>query len=167
MTTELEALYDQDFYAWICGQAKALRTLEAERWNGPLDLARLAEEVEDLAKAERNAVISQTKRLIEHLLKLTHSRQDRPRRQWIISVDDARSALEQHLTPTLRRDLEASLAELYRRERKRTARKLTLFKEPDAAAALPEDCPFTVEQLLDEDWWPDAASDLEPSPEGA
>ena len=99
MATRREELYEEDFYAWTQDQAASLRRLAAERWNGPLDLAHLAEEVEDLGKAERNALFSQIERLIEHLLKLEYASATEPRRQWIISVDDARRGLERHLTP--------------------------------------------------------------------
>ena len=48
-------------------QAAAHVKLGAERWNGPLDTSRLAEEVEDLGKAERNALLGRIERLILHL----------------------------------------------------------------------------------------------------
>ncbi len=48
MATRKAELYDEDFYQWSREQAAALRRLSAERWNGPLDLEHLAEEVEDL-----------------------------------------------------------------------------------------------------------------------
>lgn len=151
----LQTLYDEDFYAWTREQAAALDELRRRHWNGPLDLSNLAEEVADLGKAERNAVFSQAERLIEHLLKLTHSRQTRPRRGWIVTVDDARRELHKHLTPSLEAALAEALPDLYRRERKRTARKLALYGEPAAAAMLPENSPFTPAQLADDDWWPD------------
>jgi hypothetical protein len=156
MPTRVADLYDEDYYAWTRDQARALRRLADSRWNGPLDLEHLAEEVEDLGNTQRNAVLSQVERIIEHLLKLEHSREVEPRRGWIVSIDDARRELEKHLTPKLRRELEAALPELYRRERKRTARKLALYGEPEAAEALPLDCPYTVEQIVDEDWLPES-----------
>jgi DNA-binding PucR family transcriptional regulator len=63
-------LYDKDFYAWTRAQADALRRLASERWNGPLDLEHLAEEVEDLGRSELSTVRSQLERVLEHLLKL-------------------------------------------------------------------------------------------------
>ena len=77
MATRAAALYDEDYYAWAKGQAEALRDLAEARWNGPLDLENLAEEVDDLARSEWRAVRSQTTRLIEHLLKLEHARDRR------------------------------------------------------------------------------------------
>ncbi|MFL5012678.1 DUF29 family protein, partial [Rhizobium sp.] len=67
---ETAALYDEDYYAWTRAQADALRRLAAERWNGPLDLEHLAEEVEDLGRSQRHAAESLIERIIEHLLKL-------------------------------------------------------------------------------------------------
>jgi hypothetical protein len=121
------AAYDEDYYAWALTQAEALRRLAAERWNGPLDLENLAEEVADLGKAARNSVFSQ----IEHLLKLQFSSRTKPCRQCIITIDDARRELEKHLTPTLRRELEEGLSDL---------------------------CPYTLAQLIDEDWLPPSAA---------
>ncbi len=44
MATREEDLYAEDYYAWTRDQAAALRRLAKEHWNGPLDLAHLAEE---------------------------------------------------------------------------------------------------------------------------
>lgn len=154
MATRAAALYDEDYYAWAKGQAEALRDLAERRWNGPLDLENLAEEVDDLARSEWRALLSQIERAIEHLLKLEYAQERDARRGWIVSIDDSRRDMEKHLTPTLRRELAATLADLYRRERKRTARKLTLFGDREAADALPAACPYTLAQLLGEDWFP-------------
>jgi hypothetical protein len=155
MSTAPADLYARDWYLWTLDQAAALRRLAGSRWNGPLDLEHLAEEVEDLGRTARNAVVSQFERLIRHLLKLAFARAADPRRQWILSVDDARRELEKTLTRSLRQEVETALPDLYRRERKRTVRELELFGEAEAAGALPVDCPFTMDQLLDEDWFPE------------
>ena len=82
MATRPEQLYKDDFYAWTREQAGALRQLADQRWNGPLDLLHLAEEVEDLGSEQRWAVESQLERIIEHLLKLEHSPSAAPRQGW-------------------------------------------------------------------------------------
>jgi hypothetical protein len=147
-------LYDEDYHAWAMDQAEALRRLAEQRWNGPLDLEHLAEEVEDLGKTERNTVLSQVERIIEHALKLEHAASQEPRRGWILSILEARRELRRHLTPTLRRLVEEQLEALYAGERSHTARALRLHDEPEAASALPNECPYTLGQLLDEDWFP-------------
>ena len=62
MATRQKDLYAEDFYVWTQAQAEALRRLAETRWNGPLDLEHLAEEVEDLGRSTRNAVRSQLQR---------------------------------------------------------------------------------------------------------
>lgn len=154
MAKRAAELYQEDYYAWAADQAAALRRLAEQRWNGPLDLEHLAEEVEDLGKTERNTVLRQADRIIGHALKLEHSRAQDPRRGWILSIVEARSELKEHLTTTLRRLLEEELPRRYAAERSRTARALRLYEEPEAAAELPAECPYTLEQILDEDWFP-------------
>src|SRR3546814_1610136 len=79
-------LYDTDFYAWTKAQADRLRRLEATRANLDLDLPRLAEEVEDLGKSERNTLRSHLRRIIEHCLKLEWSPATDPRGSWRLSI---------------------------------------------------------------------------------
>jgi len=148
MTSRSAALYEEDFYAWTQEQAAALRRLAAERWNGPLDLEHLAEEVEDLGKEQRNAVRSQLRRIIEHRLKLAYSPATAPRPGWRASILEALADIEDRITPTIRRDLEAYLPVLYGRGRELAALGLVAHGEGDAAARIPERCPWTLDELL-------------------
>jgi type IV secretory pathway VirJ component len=156
MATTLAELHEQDFHAWAQDQATALRRLAAERWNGPLDLERLAEEIEDMGAAARATVASAVERVIEHLLKLQHSPATGPRRGWRVSVNAARGDLDRTLTPSLHRGLAAELPRAFERARRAAVLGLELHGEHEAAAALPRTCPFTLEQVLDADWWPPA-----------
>jgi DNA-binding PucR family transcriptional regulator len=154
MATRPDQLYEDDFYAWTRDQAAALRRLAEQRWNGPLDLEHLAEAVEELGMQARNAVRSQIERVIEHLLKLEHSPAAEPRAGWMNSVDDARARTEDAMTPTIRRETEPLLSMLYRRARRRVARDLVAQGEKEAARALPADCPYALDDLIADDWWP-------------
>jgi Domain of unknown function DUF29 len=154
MATALEELYERDFYAWTRDQAGALRRLADERWNGPLDLERLAEEVEGLGNNERNTVVSQLRRVLIHLLKLEYSPGPAPRRKWLVTINDARAEAAQHLTPSIRNDGEPTLSAIYRQARRQAALELDQYDEEAAADALPEACPYTLDQLLDDDWLP-------------
>ena len=100
MATRQGQLYEDEFYAWTRDQAQALCRLAAEHWNGPLDLERLAEEVEGLGSEQQWAVESRLERVLEHLLKLGHSASGDPRRQWMISIVDRRGELERRMTAT-------------------------------------------------------------------
>src|SRR3954466_8733449 len=97
--------YDDDYYAWTQYQAGVLRTMR--RADNRLDRERVAEEIEDLGKSERDAVRSPIRRIIEHLLKLEYSPAADPRFDWIASIVEARQALGDKLTATLERDAEA------------------------------------------------------------
>ncbi len=137
---------------WSREQAAALRRLSAERWNGPLDLEHLAEEVEDLGDERRNAVRSQLRRLIEHCLKLEHSPATDPRAGWLDTIDHARAEIADRLTPSIRRDAEAQLPKLYAQALRVARRALEQHGEEDATAGLPAECPYALDQLLDEAW---------------
>lgn len=154
MATRLQQLYEDDFFAWTQDQAAALRRLAELRPNDEFDFEHLIEEVEDLGGSQRRAVRSQVRRILEHFLKLQHSPAPDPRIGWCESIIDARNELRDYLTPTLRRDLEASLSALYEQARRDALQRLRLHGETIAAEGLPSDCPYTIDQVLDEDWLP-------------
>lgn len=155
LTRRPGAGYDEDYYAWTQAQAASLRQLAADGWNGPLDLANLAEEVEDLGRAERNACRSQVVRILEHLLKLAHSPAPGPRGGWKKSIVDARNELDQRLTRSIERQIEVELGRLYRNARDAAEIDLENHGEAAAAAALPETCPFTWDDIRRRRWYPE------------
>ncbi len=61
------------------------------------------------------------------------------------------------LSATPRRKLEERLPRVYRYARQDAARGLADHGEPEAADTLPLTCPYTLDQLLGEDWLPDPA----------
>jgi len=145
--------YDDDFYAWTQYQAEVLRTMAVA--DNRFDRENVVEEIETLGRSERDAVRSQIRRIIEHFLKLAYSPAEQPRFDWIETIDDARDVLSDKLTATLRRDLEESLEALYLQAQKRAARGLRRHGEAAAAEALPQSCPYSLDELCDEDWYPD------------
>jgi hypothetical protein len=147
-------LHKDDFYAWTRDQAQALRRLADQRWNGPLDLEHLAEEVEDLGSERQWTVESQLERVIEHLLKLEYSSSAEPRRRWMISVVDGRGEIERRMTATLRNQVEPGLDSRYRRARRKADLALAAQGEKEAARALPAECPYAFDDLIADEWWP-------------
>ena len=152
--SQLSQLYGQDFYAWARQQAEALRAFQATRPNAPIDFAHLIDEVDGLADTNLFAVESQLRRIMVHYLKLEHSPATAPRRKWAVSIIDAQAQIEDRLTPSMRRDVEPQFARLYSKARRLAAGELIDHDEPEAAASLPETCPYTLDQLLDETWRP-------------
>ena len=155
-------LYEADFYAWTQDQAAKLRRLEEQAVNLDLDLPRLAEEVEDLGKAERDAVRSQVTRIIERCLKLEYSPVTEPRLGWYDSIDDARTEVADKLATSLREDLRRSVPVLYERARRKAERTLRRYGEGIAADALPETCPYALADLLRDGWYPKSRHGHEP-----
>jgi len=145
--------YDDDFYAWTQHQAMVLRTMSVA--DNRFDRENVAEEIEDLGRSQRDAVRSQIRRIIEHLLKLAYSRSPQPRFDWMASIAEARDTLEDQITPTLRRDAEAMLAKLYEGGRNRAELGLRGCGETEAAGALPAECPFTIDEILRSGWYPE------------
>jgi ribosomal protein L29 len=141
------SLYDTDFYAWSQAQVDAL---EAQQWHA-LDLEHLMEEIADLGHEQRHAVSSQLCHLLQHLLKWryqpTHRSPSRRR-----SIRQARHAIARRLEQSLslRQAVPSLLDGEYRRARREAQDETGL-----PLATFPESCPWSVDQLLDEDVWPD------------
>jgi hypothetical protein len=145
--------YDDDFYAWTQYQAAVLRSLAIT--DNRLDREHVAEEIEDLGKSERNAVRSEIRRILEHFLKLAHSPAGDPRADWMVSIANARAELEERLTATLRQDLEANLGRIYGHARKAAEIALRKHQENRATPAIPAECPYALDQILADDWYPE------------
>jgi hypothetical protein len=121
------------------------------------DREHLAEEIEDLGESERDAVRSQVQRILIHFLKLAHSGAPNPRFEWMDSIIEARSAIEDKLSPSLRRDIEKRPVRIYAISRKRAALELQKHDGRDAALSLPAECRYTIDQILADDWYPGPA----------
>ena len=156
--------YDDDFYAWTQHQAVVLREMAVT--DNRFDREHVAEEIEDLGKSERDAVRSQIRRILEHFLKLAYSNAEQTRFGWQESIDDARETLEYKLSATLRRGAEEELGALYHRARRRAARPLLEHGEKEAADALPEICPFSLDEICREDWYPERVAGNASPPAG-
>jgi hypothetical protein len=151
-------LYEEDFPLWAERQAALLRARRFEQ----LDLDNLIEEVDDLSRRERDTVESYVETIIEHLLKLAFSPAQRPRRGWLVTLDKHRTKLARKLTTTLRNHLEAELPTLYAAFGRPFRRQLA---KDGVQAALPPNCPYTLEQVLDPDWYPENAHGItDPAP---
>ena len=144
--------YDDDFYAWTQHQAAVLREMPVT--DNRFDREHVAEEIEDLGKSERDAVRSQVRRIIVHFLKLQFSPAQEPRYGWMGSIVDARVEIDDKITRTIRREVEGDLTRLYRQAKKQAAVSLQQHGEPEIIDRLPITCPYTFDQILDEDWYP-------------
>ena len=80
-----QALYEQDFYAWVEEQVEALRSGHTQG----LDIENLAEEIEDMGRSQRRAVKSALIIILIHLLKYRYQPQHRTN-SWRASIREHR-----------------------------------------------------------------------------
>jgi hypothetical protein len=144
------SLYETDFYAWTHQQAALLRK---NKWR-ELDVANLAEEVESLGRRDKRELGSRLQVLLVHLLKWCYQPERREdSHSWTDTIVEQREQIEDLLadSPSLRPQVPELLTLRYVRARRRALRDTGL-----AEAVLPQMCPWTIEQALDDAFWPHA-----------
>lgn len=142
-------LYNRDFVAWADEQALLL---EQKRWH-ELDLVNLIEEVQDLGNRYRDALESQLTRLLMHLLKWQYQSAKRTG-SWTGTTREARKQIARliHKHPVLAVHTEKAFLECYLNAREDAADETGLSID-----TFPLDCPYTLEQVLERDFLPEAA----------
>lgn len=140
------SLYEQDVAAWAEQQAALIRAGQFER----LDLAHIAEEIEDVGKSERRELASRMAVLLAHLLKW----QFQPERQsnsWRRTIKEQRRALRFHLkqVPSLKPRLADSgwWGAIW-------ADAVTKAIEETGLGGFPEDCPWSLDEIMDDTFFP-------------
>ena len=138
--------YDGDFYAWTLETAQRLRAGQIDQ----VDLEQVAEEIEDMGKSDRRALESHLKILMLHLLKWQYQPTHRGV-SWRLSVINARDEISAILrdSPSLRPRLTELAASRYT-----GARKQAILETGLEPSTFPETCPFSIEQILQEDELP-------------
>ena len=125
--------YDGDFALWAEAQALALR---ASRW-ADLDVAHLAEEIDDLSNRKRDELRSRLKQVAAHLLKLQYQ-PERATSSWLETIVEQVEAIEDVLedSPSLRREMPDFIAKAYPRARRVASRetRLQIATFPEAPA---------------------------------
>ena len=145
---DTRSLYERDYYTWALEQARALKEHRLEE----LDWENLADEVESLAKTERRELRSRLKVLLEHLLKWRFQPQRRSR-SWKATIAVQRVEIPEHLdeNPGLKPSVPDVLAQAYEAARVNVTIRFLRKNEPQP----PDRCPWTFEQVMDEEFWPE------------
>jgi hypothetical protein len=146
-------LYDTDFYGWALQQARAIRAAGAARLNTPaiVDWENIAEELEGLARSEAKELRSRYRRLLLHLLKWRYQ-PERRTRSWKLSIGQERDEIPVHLkdNPGLAPRCAEVFEVAYGLARREAARQTDL-----PLTTFPETSPFTLDQAMDESFWPE------------
>ena len=174
MTTNTD-VYTTDFYAWCLSTATLVRE---GQWD-EIDAEALAEELESLGRSQKRALESRMEGLVMHLLKWAHQPDRRhDSHSWYDTIREHRNEIARLLrdTPSLKPQVAPILEEVYpeahawalgemtsyawEKQRRTTFREPRSFdRELDLEAfgivgPLPPQCPWTVGQILDNDFWP-------------
>ncbi len=141
--------YEMDLVAWAETNAALLRQGRLSEIDG----LHIAEELEDVGKSERRSLASHLRNLLLHLIKWRYQKGLRGV-SWRLSIQNARQQIQDILvdSPSLRARLSASLENEYQR-----ALVLAAIETGLPKSTFPADCPFSAEQILDYDWWPEAS----------
>ncbi|GJE60496.1 DUF29 domain-containing protein [Methylobacterium trifolii] len=147
MPPPADNLYGTDFYGWARSQARAL----SARDRAALDVGNLIDEVESLGRSQRHAIRSHLEVLIAHLLKF-RVQPERASPSWRRTLRNQRREIAQRIArnPSLRAYPAEVLAETYR-----DAVRLACDETQLDAARFPQDCPFTLAQILDAGFEPE------------
>ena len=137
--------YDRDFYAWTQEQAHLLRTGQLQL----IDIQHLAEEIEDMGRAEKRVLASRLEILLMHLLKWQFQPNKRSR-SWQLTIKEQRLRLQKHLKQNP--SLKTAIAEVFD-----DAYQLATIsaEEETGLDGFPEICPYTSEQTLLDGFLPD------------
>ena len=151
-------LYEQDFNLW----RETLITQIKEKHFHDIDWEHLLLELDDMGKSEKRSFLSNLTILIAHLLKLT-VQSDAPEMMkvsWYSSVTEHRFRIKKDLqeNPSFKNYLHEVILVAYA-----DAKKLVIKESKNAKLGVrkpneleyPLDLPFTLEQLLDEDFYGD------------
>jgi hypothetical protein len=138
--------YDEDVYAWAFEQARFLREGRFDL----LDIEHLADEIEDVGKAELREVVKQMSVLLAHLLRWYYLPIEHTvSRSAMVEVQRLRIAESFAESPSLRERIEEP------------GKRQLIWAEALAQAAadvergdFPSDCPWVIANILSKGWLP-------------
>ncbi|WP_341526592.1 DUF29 domain-containing protein [Nostoc sp. UHCC 0302] len=141
-------LYETDFVAWT---EQTVQLIRAGQF-GQVDWDAVIEEIESLGRSDRRELKSRLEVLLQHLLKWQYQSNLR-RGSWRNTIDEQRNRIADLLqeSPRLKSYPEEVLAECYRRGLKAASNETELPID-----TFPGECPYTIAQVLDTEFLPDA-----------
>lgn len=144
--------YEQDLYAWARRNAEAIRQGRLNE----IDYEHIADELEEFMGNTRRELYRRLRVLLTHLLKWVGQSENRSS-SWVGTIRTQRSDLARLLkqNPSLKRFIPEEMADAYQ-----DARELAATETGKPVTEFPNACPFTVEQVLNKDFWPNQEGDL-------
>ena len=139
--TDLKQLYEIDDSQWLEETVNLLKNHQFKE----LDLENLIEELEDLGKEKKNAVVSLLEQIIRHLLLWQYwtSESENNSVHWQGEIYTFRTQLNRKITTNLRNYLDSELDSIYK-----DALGFVKIKTQNSVN-FPSECPYSLTQLLD------------------
>lgn len=145
--SELAALYDRDYFAWI---EATLQHLQRQNYSR-VDWENLIEEIADMGRREKKSLKSNLVVVLLHLLKWQYQ-PNRRSGSGASSILEHRGQIQDDLesSPSLKPYLDEIYKSAYARASKRAALETGLSK-----SEFPVDCPYVIAQILDDKFLPE------------
>jgi hypothetical protein len=141
-------LYERDFFEWAIQNAELLRAGRLDE----ADLEHIAEEIEGLGISQKKELYSRLRVLLMHLLKWKFQPEARAGSSWRSTIRTQRAEMDAlfDFAPSLRRTVEENMQKAYPKAISDASDETRLPK-----SAFPPTCPFTPDQVLDEEFFPE------------
>ncbi len=146
--------YETDFLSWTQQQSALLR---AGRWT-QIDREHIAEELEEMGKEQKLALQSLLRQILLHLLKLNYSPAQSPKGRWAEEIIEFRDQAQARIeaTPSLKHYAPDLFDKAWQQARRAAEKTFALHREQ---VKVPEHCPYSLEQVLDPEFFPEATCD--------
>lgn len=144
--SNLISLYESEYEQWL---VQTINLLKENRFN-ELDKEHLIEELEELSLREKKIVERFLEQIIIHLLLLQYwaVEYEYNVNHWLAEIMSFRTQINEDLTQNLRNYLQENQEKVYEKALKYVRQKT------GHEIIFPENCPYSLEQLLDMNWLP-------------
>lgn len=141
--------YQQDFLRWTEEQSALFHAGNI----ADLDFEHIFEEIEDMGKEQKVALQSLFRNIIVHLLKLELSPAIDPRPKWIEEVTEFRDQAQTRIdeTPSLKHYSDGLLEKAWQQAHRAAGKSFEAYGEK---VLIPAECPYTLAQVLNSDYFP-------------
>lgn len=138
----LDPSYDTDFYAWTQDQARRLRIARPDG----IDWQNLAEEIEDLGESNVTKVSACLRAMLTHVIIVTYSKDGEQVGNSQAEIANLQCDACDFYTPSMGKILQSRIPNIWSRAQRRARHRL-----PGSIFNLPEKCPYSLDQLLNEE----------------
>lgn len=139
--------YEDDFYGWTLANAQLMR----EGKMNEVDFENIIEEIESMGRSTFDQLVNRLCVLMAHLLKWQYQAEKR-KNGWRATINEQRRQIKRLMRhhPSLKSRMEEAFSESYE-----DAAGQASDETEKPKSTFPERCPYTLEQCLDEDFYPE------------